>query len=91
MSKSLHRKKQGRISVREARDLYRQLRGDRPVDGAHWNWFRVGVTLAQTGKVSWSDVAWLQAGPISPARWRGLRAEFRQILREQKATEGAKG
>ena len=62
-----------KISLAAARKIFIATAPDEKTAEAHacpslartsyWNWFRIGIRFAETGKISKNDAAWVKSAP----------------------------
>lgn len=93
MTKTVQRKRSGRITLREARELFAAMAPDQATVEAHacpslersryWQYFRLGIAMAQTGRVPRRAVSRLHESPH-------IKPETRKWIAEQLGGKGTK-
>lgn len=71
--KPFKRTKSGPVTISEMRRVFNSIVPDQKTCEKHtsafnsrtvyWNWFRMGVRFAQSGKITSTDQAWVQSSP----------------------------
>jgi hypothetical protein len=89
--KPVKRKKTGRLTLNETRSLWLELMGGEELaktrgnQALAWNAFRIGVDIAQRGKVSANDVEIFRLGTLNPDEVKARHDEFHAHLEAAQA------
>jgi hypothetical protein len=81
-----------KISIKEARKIFLAVALDEKTTAKYmckslertrfWNWFRLGIAVAQTGHISKDDVRWIQSCPwLKPETLAAIKAHNKAIAR----------
>ena len=90
--KPVKRKKTGRLTLNETRSIWLELMGGEELAKTRgnlalaWNAFRIGVDIAQRGKVSANDVEIFRLGTLNPEEVKARHDHFMSLLEDAQSS-----